>query len=233
MIEKLKILGLASAVAGLTMAASGASALSIFLEDNLSPATFEIIDGGLNDSDGLEDGRIDEDGLFGGFEAAATFGISRDFPPQDKLFGELVARLLTQAAGDITMSISHYFDNTDIDPNPGVNGFKLTQGLTSLEGMGSVETYWSAGDQESTYGTETLLDDLASMNNSAATTINGAADLNSYTITHVINLKSSAQDSTMSGQADYIAPVPVPAAGLLLLTALGGMGLVSRRRKSA
>ncbi|MCB1312563.1 MAG: VPLPA-CTERM sorting domain-containing protein, partial [Sedimentitalea sp.] len=33
--------------------------------------------------------------------------------------------------------------------------------------------------------------------------------------------------------AATVAPVPVPAAGLLLLTALGGLGVARRRRKAA
>lgn len=41
------------------------------------------------------------------------------------------------------------------------------------------------------------------------------------------------EDPGYDGNGDYPAPVPLPAAGLLMLGALGGLGLLARRRRRA
>lgn len=71
---------------------------------------------------------------------------------------------------------------------------------------------------------------FASVTGSAATAGYGVVD-GSFDLQTVITIVTDAADTTANVNADIVASVPVPAAGLMLLAGLGGLGAM-RRRKS-
>lgn len=215
----------AAAIAvGLVAVPMTADALTIRLTDNVNGSSV------LTLNDGDNDGVVNFTGGYGGFALTLASGVVQGFPPIDTLFGNLTAALLDGVgSADITLEVSHWFDNTGTIP--GTAPLELTQDLNVLTGAGGVETFYNAGNN--LFGTDTSLNDIMSTGASASAHIVTPVDLNSYTITHVINLSTTSASGAVQGSATTVAPVPVPAAGFLLIAALGGLGLMSRRKAAA
>ncbi|MDK3074836.1 VPLPA-CTERM sorting domain-containing protein [Sedimentitalea sp. JM2-8] len=225
----MKKFAMVAATAAFSVAAFGANALTFKLTDNINGG------GTITQSDGDNNGIESFIGAFGGFNVTlvlATETSVGDPGPnaKDRLNASLSAAFLTEAAGNITLEVSHVFDNTVTQP--GQMAASLTQTLNTLEGLGHVTSYAAIGAGAQEFDKDILLSDLTSLNESTSKNTGGNVNATIYSITHVINLQTTSP-SQIDGNARYIAPVPVPAAGILLLTALGGLGIARRRRKAA
>lgn len=224
---KSKFFKAALASLALTLVPFQASALTLKLIDNRDGHSVMIADG----ADGTApDNLVDYYGAFGGFALAIASGANAAFPPVDGLFANLNAFFLSEqvTSADITLEVSHIFDNTA----SGVSGpYRLTQNLNTQRGAGTVETFYGA----TLFERATPLNEIASTNTSASSDTGGVFDMTSYSITHVITLKSTASGCavcTLQGSADLVAPVPAPTAGLMLLAGLGGLAVLRRRKRA-
>jgi hypothetical protein len=222
---KIRKIGLVAATAAFALTAFGANALTFRLVDNLN--NHAMIEQSDVDMNGFESFT----GAFGGFNVSLSLASNTSISTsKDRLNATLAAAFLSEAAGDITLSVSHVFDNTLLAP--GKFGATLTQTLNTLEGLGRVTTYAKIGPGATEFDMTTLLSDLLSDSEGTSKNSGGQLNGNFYSITHVINLKTTSP-SQIDGNARFVAPVPVPAAGILLLTAIGGLGIARRRRKAA
>lgn len=222
MFKSFKLVGAALALA----LPVSANALTLNLTDNVnSGGTITIEDGVGN----ILDGNVSFAGSFGGFDLSLAAGAQNNFPPLDSLFASLSAANLSEASGDLTLEVSHVFDNTGNALGAlGDVVYSLTQSLNTLLGVGTVQTFYGLTEFDKALS----LNEIASAENSGANVItSGIFDAENYSITHVINLQSNSSAGALAGSATIIAPVPIPAAGFLLFGALGGLGLAARRRQ--
>lgn len=225
----IKKFGMVAATAAFSLAAFGANALTFKLTDNVNGSA-QIVQ-----TDADNNGFESFVGAFGGFNVTLTLASQTSVgdpgpSAKDRLNASLSAAFLTAPSGDITLEVSHVFDNTLT--MPGSMAASLTQTLNTLEGLGQVTSYASIGAGAQEFDTDILLSDLMSNLEATSKNTGGNVNANIYSITHVINLQTTSR-SQIDGNARYVAPVPVPAAGILLLTALGGLGIARRRRKAA
>jgi hypothetical protein len=215
----------------LVPAATVAATMEPTLQMRVNPGTAEelsFVDNGAGDGN-MTDGILSVAGLAtSGYELVSTTAIRQTAPPRDQLLVDVdVFNDKDGAPASLALEVTAHFSNASTEDWLGT----FTASANDATG--------------SDWVVESFLGDSAYGRGSLALQAQGALfavsnlmmfDPNDYWITHVFN--HSAQPGTSaSADADYVsgeAPsvVPVPAAGVLLLGALGGLAAFRRRARA-
>lgn len=173
----------------------------------------------------------------GAAQAATTFDFNTNGPDASSLYftqdgigftvtpgvglGNPSITQTTAGLGVYTDRLGKKFDDTDDDVD-GFPGFEfLTFTFDSAVKLGSVLFGNVDGDWDVYVNSDKIAN--GSTNNPFGF---GWVEAMSFTV------KADGWDDSWRVSSLTVAPVPVPAAGILLLTALGGLGLAARRRKA-
>ena len=216
MFNKLKLLGLAAAVA---IVPSLSNALTLTIDDAATVGVDHTVIGAT---------VANFSGAAGGFNVAIASGSITSDPSSYTLNTTSI-----QARGVGTLMI--------MAEQTGLTGFP--QPFLNLAGTGSVTDHGTTILVEHLIdlggGYQTVGSVLQFLNGTpgpvalSASTTDVVAGVASFALKTIITVTTAANDQTANVNATLVASVPVPAAGLLLLTALGGAGFVARRRKAA
>lgn len=218
MFEGLKTLRLAAAVA-LATVASQSEALTIKLYDAGSDTTVKITDGGALDTL-AEVGKISTGTVFIG---GSSLQLSTAFVKDADGKSSLRITATDVAASDLgILKINVFHDDFQAAAaSPMMSNVQFTMNASDLSGK--VKGMALAGGQATgPYETINATSETISQNTLVA--------LDNPFSMQINTVVSSGTNVTYD--ATLVAAVPVPAAGLLLLTALGGLGF-ARRRKAA
>jgi hypothetical protein len=179
----------------------------------------------------------DDDGLLtvaagaqSGYEAVTINAVKQLAPPADQLLANvIVANTAGDANESIRVEVTGHFQNNAAGIWPG----QFT--ATANDVMGStwdIRTYVGNGAYDTDSGAQLAI--------SASGSLLAVSNLlrfnaNDYWITHVFDHTATSNNISASASADAmispdLTPVPVPAAGLLLLGALGGLAALRRRK---
>ncbi|MFD3189905.1 VPLPA-CTERM sorting domain-containing protein [Sedimentitalea sp. HM32M-2] len=220
MFEGLKKLRLAAAVA-LATVASQSEALTIKLYDAGSDTTVKITDGSALDTL-AEVGKISTGTVFIG---GSSLQLSTAFVKDADGKSSLRITATDVAASDLgILKINVFHDDFQAAAaNPMLSNVQFTMNASDLSDNGKVKGMALAGGQATgPYEFIAATSDTISQKTMVA--------LDNPFSMQINTVISSGTNVTYD--ATLVAAVPVPAAGLLLLTALGGLGL-ARRRKAA
>ena len=235
---KAKFAGVLTAAA-LAATASASHALTITFDDGVNPA-FTVVDNDANDFFGGAAG-VNRIGYFGFSSGAApsagawAVGISTAIAED----GSLVARLDSDAtvtspgAGTLTITVEHLgYNQFSIPPN--IGNYRVDQNM-DLDG-GDTGTVTNSIDQNG--GGDSYVD-LAVLNADELTedqvvfgTLNPFFD-GEFDLRQVYVINVGAKEIVKVAATTEISPIPVPAALPLFASALIGLGLMGRRRRSA
>lgn len=161
----------------------------------------------------------------GGYSVALSTAIVENYPPFDSMVSTFSIGSGT-AVSSARIEVTNYFDNGVPVPLNALGS--AVNNLLSFAGTSVVtEVFVGAG----AYDKATSV-----VSSSGSLTENDALfNLTStpYWVTQVFTIEGATGLGTATAEWTIPAPVPVPAAGLMLLTALGGLGVARRRRKAA
>jgi len=214
MFNKLKVLGLAAAVA-IVPAMSSALTLTV---DDLGTAGVDSTTVGASSASAT--------GTVGGFEVAIASGSITATADSYTLNTTSI-----QVSGTGTLQI--------MAEQTGLTGFP--QPFLNLTGSGSVTDHGTTvtvehminlgGGYQTVGSVLSFLGGTPGPVNLSDITQDTVAGAPAFDLKTVITVTTGSSDQTANVNATLVASVPVPAAGLLLLTALGGVA-AARRRKS-
>ena len=202
-----------AAVASLVLIPASASALSVkFFENNVQVGATQT---------SLGNAIAAVQNVSNGGQLSVT-ALVFDFPPVDQLLSSFAASGLNLA--NLRIEVTHNFMST-----APLGSLGRGSASSNFQNGGDVTTSVFVGDEEFTR--DTLIAESTSVLNDPA---QGFSIVNEddYWVTHVSEIANSTSGGT--GNAEWINPaptIPLPAGGLLLLSALGAMG-VYRARKS-
>lgn len=162
----------------------------------------------------------------GGYMFSGTFSATSDFPPVDSM-----SSTFTVGAGgpdaSARIEVTHFFDNGVPTPLDGLGS--AVNNLFSFVGSSVVTEVFIGA---TAFGTDILV----SSTSGSVSTDSGTATLLSspYYITQIFTIEG-ANNSIGTATAEWTvpAPVPVPAAGGLLLATMLAGGIAARRKKKA
>lgn len=215
----------------LSYIAAGVIAVVVPLHSNA--ATLEArIDG----DDALRYEDADGDGLLtvaagaqSGYEAVTIDVIKQEAPPFDQLLANVIVANTSGSPNEtIKVEVTGHFGNNAAGVWPGVFTAAANDALgpatdsewkiASYVGRSAYDTGASAqlGIEED--GSLFAVSNLIRFN------------ANDYWITHVFDHTATSNNVSSSASADFVAPVPLPAAGVLLLGALSGLASLGRRK---
>jgi hypothetical protein len=184
-------------------------------------------DGEYFDTDG--DGRlvVTEDSTISGFDLVQVTATQKLAPP----FNQLLANMTVDhnEAATILVEVTAQFTKPGEATLPGMFGATANDAMQSewlIRSFVGAEAY-------DTSETAVLVLDTSAEGVTTPVAVRSMASLNlsSFWITHALQ-HTGGPDTVAAGNADFAAVVPVPAAGVLLLGALGGLAVVKRRRKA-
>lgn len=235
---KAKFAGVLTAAA-LAATASASHALTITFDDGTNPA-FTVTDQDANDFFGGA-GGVDRIGYFGFSSGAApaagawAIGISTAIAADGSLVASLDsdATVSSPGAGTLTITVEHLgYSNFQVPPN--IGNYRIDHNIDLADP--SVATLTTDIDQnggaDSYVNLATLDADELTQDQIVFGTLNpffdGEFDLRQTTVITVAGKRTIETGSTIE-----ISPIPVPAALPLFASALIGLGLLGRRRRSA
>lgn len=222
MFKKLNIAGALLAVA-LLPASANALTVNFYDTTGADVLAYTATDGGPNDlASGTAGVLIASAGSVGGYTFALDTSITTGYPSYDTLSSTL--NLGAGLAGSSArVEISHYF--TSAMPVPAEALGSVTNNFLAF--FGSVTSDIYVGTSLFDQGT------LVASTSGSLTTASGTTTLlsSSYYVTQIFSISGASNGGTAN--SEWLAPVPVPAAGFLLVGALGGLGFAGRRRRKA
>ena len=233
MIKKLNIIA-AAAAAALLSAPMSAEALTLRITDSDTGTVTSIADGGGGDLDGLANGIITATALVVG---NATVSISSAFETDATGVSKLilnVTQAIASAGGNLFIDASHTgFGGAAATPL--VSNLSFVMNASNLSTGGSLLGGGFSDTSNALFG---LADAIGTVPGTVTGTglgdgiveKDGAVLGDPFSLTILTDVVAG---TTGSYDATIIAAVPVPAAGFLLIGALGGLGFASRRKKKA
>jgi hypothetical protein len=218
---KLTTLLCGTAVAIFPLAAAAST-----LEMRVNDGALVVADNGAGDSNATEGILNANLGAYSGYEAVSVNGVQQTAPPFDQLQADVDVTNLTGGTASIKVEMTAQFINNVDALWPGQFS------ATANDASGSV---W---DVRSYIGSTAY--DQGQLGLSASGALFAESNLilfnaNDYWITHVFehtagdNVSASA-NADFNAQPGEISPIPVPAAGFLLIGALGGLAAFRRRK---
>lgn len=215
---KLQSLVIGALVATVPLTA-GAATLSMRVN---GPGGTEYFDQGSGDESPVDGVLAVVGATAAGYEYAGSTAIKQDAPPLDQLQASVDVFNKTGGPASIMIEVTGHFSN-------GVSGDWL--GAFTSTANDATGSDWTVS---SYIGTSAYGRNMLALSNSGSVTALSnivAFDPSDYWVTHVFDHEADKNNVSASASADFIAPVPVPAAGLLLVGALGGLGALRHRRK--
>jgi hypothetical protein len=167
-----------------------------------------------------------EEGTIAGFDLVQVTATQKLAPPFNQLLANM--SLDYNRAGSILVEVTAEFTNPGSQTLPGV--FTATAN-DALQSNWLIRSF-VGGSAYDTSDTAVLVLDTTDEGVVTPLAVRSMANLNlsNFWITHSMQ-HSGGPNTIAAGSADFAA-IPVPAAGVLLLGALGGLAAVKRRRKS-
>lgn len=183
-------------------------------------------DGAFSDVDG--DGRLvvtlENETALDGFDLLQVNAVRKTAPPFDQLLANMT--VAHNASNSVLVEVTAHFTNPGKTSLPGV--FSATAN-DATQSEWQIRSYIgsSAYDMD---GAAVLVLDTSADGVTTPFAVRSIANLDiaDYWVTHALR-HTGGPDTVAAGAADFAA-IPLPASGILLLGALGGIGALMRRR---
>jgi hypothetical protein len=178
-----------------------------------------------NDAEDANDnaGILAWSGSAAGYEAVSVDAIQQTAPPLDQLLADFDVGNTEGGSTSIRIEVTGHFENNA----DGLWPAQFTATANDVTGSPStVASYIGSSAYDQGEGATAVIDETGAL---FAVSNFIRFNPNSYWITHVYE-NAAGPNTSASGSADFLAPIPVPAAGFLLLGALGGLAAVRRRK---
>jgi len=211
-----------------------ADALTIRFEE-AGVTTLEVTDGGGNDQS-LLNNSVAFSGSFGNFILDITGVRSSDIPGESRL-----TQLSANISGGTTNNLVITAWDTDFSggarsPDSSALRFRLNASNLGgdLMGKGFVDDSNDGPGFGTQVGSDLMLD-FATLGTAGGDEITTGSGIlaDPFSIRTEVTVGPTGNNSGTAFDATVIAAVPLPAGGLLLLTALGGVAALRRKRKAA
>jgi hypothetical protein len=181
------------------------------------------IDNGPGDDDGRPDFLTVSAGAVSGYEVVSANVVRQTAPPFDRLLADVGVEKPEGGPATIRIEVTGHFRNNSAGLWPG------SFSATADDVLGSawdITTY--IGNAAYDQGDGAI---IGVSNDGSLFAVSNLIRFNpnNYWITHVFTHDADGDEVVASANADFLAPVPVPAAGLLLIGALGGLAAMRRR----
>jgi hypothetical protein len=212
---------LAGAIAASLPFAAAASTLEMRINGDDAQ---RYIDNGPGDDDGRPGILSVSAGPVSGYEVVSANVVRQTAPPFDQLFADVDVSNLEGGPATIRIEVTGHFRNNSAGLWPG------SFSATANDVLGSewdITTYIGGAAYDQGEGAI-----IGVSNDGSLFAVSNLIRFNpnNYWITHVFNHTADRDNVAASANADFVAPVPVPAAGLLLMGALGGIAAMRRRK---
>lgn len=221
----LNVLRTTAAAAVLIAAPLSASALSVkyFGSAGAAVASLEVFDEGAGDGAAGVVGTLTSVGVgIGGYTISGNFSAIAAYPPIDQMTSTFTVG--TGLAGSSArIEVTHYFDNGV--PTPLIGLGSAVNNLVSFAGISVTTEVFRA---DAAYGKDDLISGTAGPVSTSADLF--ALTSTPYYITQVFTIEGATNGGTATAEWTVPAPIPVPAAGLMLLTALGAAAAMRRKK---
>ncbi|MFV0515671.1 MAG: VPLPA-CTERM sorting domain-containing protein [Jhaorihella sp.] len=200
-----------------------AGAVTVKVYDTRGPEVelASITDNGAGDLDPTAGSLVASTSSVAGYGLSLQTALVAGYPPLDHLTSTLN---LGAGDGSIRIEVSHHFSSAMPSPAQGIGS--VTNNFVLFAGSVVSDIYLAT----SLFGKDSLIASTSGDLTSASAHV--TFDPSDYYITQVFTVSGPAA-SGGTANSEWLAPVPLPAAGLMLLAGLGGMAAFGRRRKKA